>query len=168
MIREKIAAAAALGVFSCAAQAIDAVAIEVGYGEDSTRLLRLSLADTWRAPPPGADWKFHGYWEVSAGLWDNPDNTTANVAFTPVFRLQRGGFYVEGGIGMHLVTTHVSAHRVFSTSFQFGEHIGGGLRFGEGGRYDLGVRVQHISNGGLDEPNPGINFAILRFQYYLP
>lgn len=167
MIREKIVAAVAVGTFSCAASAIDAVGVEVGYGEDNTRLLRFSVAGTWREPPAGADWKFHGYWEASAGLWDNADFTTANIGLTPVFRLQKSGFYVEGGVGLHFVTTHISAHRVFSTSFQFGEHIGCGLRFGEGGRYDLGLRVQHISNAGIDEPNPGINFAILRFQYYL-
>ena len=34
------------------------------------------------------------------------------------------------------------------------------------GHGDIGVRTQHLSNGGLKEPNPGINFAIVRFGYY--
>ena len=34
------------------------------------------------------------------------------------------------------------------------------------GSYDLGLRFQHLSNGGLRNPNPGINLVILRLQYH--
>jgi hypothetical protein len=27
------------------------------------------------------------------------------------------------------------------------------------------MRVQHISNGGIRKPNPGINFVVLRLEY---
>jgi hypothetical protein len=84
-----------------------------------------------------------------------------------VFRLQREAIYVEGAIGFHLVSTRISAARVFSTAFQFGDHLGAGMRFGPGRRYDLGMRVQHLSNGGVRSPNPGINFVLVRLQYDL-
>jgi hypothetical protein len=29
------------------------------------------------------------------------------------------------------------------------------------------VRLQHLSNGGMRNPNPGINFLVVRVQYYL-
>jgi hypothetical protein len=29
------------------------------------------------------------------------------------------------------------------------------------------VRLQHLSNGGIRNPNPGINFLVLRVQYLL-
>jgi lipid A 3-O-deacylase len=35
------------------------------------------------------------------------------------------------------------------------------------GRYDVSLRVQHLSNGGLRDPNPGINFVLVRLQYSL-
>ena len=54
----------------------------------------------------------------------------------------------------------------FGSSFQFGDHIGAGVRFGDKGRYDVGYRYQHLSNAGIKEPNQGINFHQLRLQYH--
>src|SRR5437762_2379563 len=56
--------------------------------------------------------------------------------------------------------------RAFSTNFQYGDHIGVGARFGERYRYDLSLRLQHLSNGGLAHPNPGINFLQMRLAYH--
>jgi lipid A 3-O-deacylase len=167
MIR-KIGAAAGAGVLffvAAAAHAVDGAAVEVGYGDDSTRLLRFALTDVWRKREPGMrEWRLAGYWEFSAGVWDNKEESVADIGITPVFRFERSPLYVEGAIGLRLVSTHISAHRVFSTSFQFGDHLGAGFRFGPRERYDLGFRVQHISNGGISSPNPGINFVIVRLQ----
>ena len=128
-------------------------------------MLRVSITDNWRKHVPLPDvWRLAGYWEFSAALWDNADDSTADIGVTPVFRIERGRFYVEGAIGLHLVQTHISASRVFSTAVQFGDHIAAGFHFS---RYDLSLRLQHLSNGGLAEPNPGINFALLRLQYHL-
>jgi hypothetical protein len=38
------------------------------------------------------------------------------------------------------------------------------VRFGEGGRYDLGWRVRHLSNAGIRMPNHGVNVSELRLQ----
>ncbi|HEV3011474.1 MAG TPA: acyloxyacyl hydrolase [Burkholderiales bacterium] len=67
-----------------------------------------------------------GYWELSAGAWDNADESTAEV-----------GFAEHAGIGMH------------------------------SGKHDFGVRIQHLSNGGVRSPNPGVNFVTVRVQYSL-
>jgi len=163
-----IAGAGALFFLAAGAHADNGLAMEIGRGDENTNLLRLSVTNTWRKGEPAApDWHLVGYWEFSAGIWDNHEESVAEVAVTPVFRFARSSFYVEGAVGLHLVTTHISAARVFSSSFQFGDHLGAGYRFGPGKRYDLGLRVQHLSNGGLREPNPGINFLLVRFQYDL-
>jgi lipid A 3-O-deacylase len=170
MIRKigAVAGAGALFFLAGAAHAVDGVAAEVGYGDDRTSVLRLSFTDNWRKRDPAVtDWHLAGYWEFSAALWDNPDESSADLGATPVFRFQRRSFYFEGAIGFHLVSNRISAQRTFSTVFQFGDHLGAGLRFGAGARYDLGVRVQHLSNGGLRKPNPGINFLLMRLQYDL-
>lgn len=171
MIRKTAALAAACVVAVLPvhrAHALDAVAAEAGYGNDSTRLLRLALVDAWRKQwPVGESWRLGGYWEVDAGVWDNPERSVAEVGVTPVFRLERGDFYLEGAIGFHLVEKEVSATRKFSTTFQFGDHLGAGFYFGPGRRYDLGIRVQHLSNASIDTPNPGINFVLVRLQYRL-
>ena len=175
MIRKIGAVAAAGGWFFLAlfflvprAHAVDGMAVEVGRGDDRTYMLRVSVTDQWRERGPApSGWYLAGYWEYAAGVWDNPDESTAEIAATPVFRFERRAIYVEGAIGFHLVQARISAHRSFSTAFQFGDHLGAGVRFGPGQRYDLGVRVQHISNGGLSKPNPGINFVLMRLHYAL-
>ena len=150
------------------AQAVDGVSVQVGRGDDRTYLLRVSVTDQWRERGPApSGWTLAGYWEYAAGLWDNTDESTAELAATPVFRFERGAIYVEGAIGFHLVQARISARRAFSTAFQFGDHLGAGVRFGPRRRYDLGVRVQHISNGSLGNPNPGINFVLMRLHYAL-
>jgi lipid A 3-O-deacylase len=170
MIR-KIGVMAGAGAvfFLCGnAYADNALAVELGRGDDRTNALRVSFIHTWRKGEPASrEWHLVGYWEFSGAVWDNRDESVADVSVTPVFRLARSSVYVEGAIGFHLVSTHISAHRTFSTVYQFGEHLGAGYRFGPARRYDLGLRVQHISNGGLSQPNPGINFVLMRFQYDL-
>jgi lipid A 3-O-deacylase len=165
MIRA-IAAAAAACAFCSAAQAVDGVAIEVGRGDDRTNLLRLALTDQWRKrTTPIPEWRLAGYWELSAGAWDNHDESTADIGLTPVFRIERSRLYLEAAIGLHLVQARISAHRTFSTALQFGDHLGAGFYAGK--KYDFGVRVQHLSNGGIAKPNPGVNFLLVRLQYAL-
>lgn len=175
MIR-KIAVAAGAGALLFlpgAAHAVDGLSLQAGQGNGRTSIVRAGAAWEWRRQwPSGQDWRLAGYWEAVAGYWENHEESTAELALTPVFRLQRGASregspYVEGAIGFHLVQRHISAGRVFSTAFQFGDHVGIGYRFGKGGRYDLGARVQHISNGGIRNPNPGFNLVVIRLQYYL-
>jgi hypothetical protein len=101
--------------------------------------------------------------------------TTSNLAeigFTPTFRFQQNTIsgiapYAELAVGFHFLSnTSVSPQRRFGSSFQFGDHIGAGVRFGDKGRYDVGYRYQHLSNAGIKEPNQGINFHQLRLQYH--
>ena len=58
-----------------------------------------------------------------------------------------------------------TASREFSTTFQFTEQLGGGRNFGSRGEHEVSVRVQHFSNGGIKEPNPGENFWQVRYLY---
>jgi lipid A 3-O-deacylase len=154
-------------VFSRGAQAIDGFSVAVGHGDDNTALVRFGLTDRWRKREPLDEWRLAGYWELTAAIWDNPDHSTAELGFTPVFRIEKKSIFFEGAIGVHLVSTHISAARTFSTALQFGEHLGAGFYFGPRQRYDLSVRIQHLSNGHIRSPNPGINFWMMRLQYNL-
>ena len=88
-----------------------------------------------------------------------------------MFRLEGtapGSPYLEAAIGFHVISDlQIDYDRSFSTRFQFGDHVGVGMRFGPRDRYDVGLRLQHLSNGGIRKPNPGIDFLQLRFQYHL-
>ena len=161
-------------LFSAPSHAIDSMAVEGGRG-DGTDMFRVGVQWDWNKRwLQGKNWHLGGYWDLAAGYWHrssppgfNEDLT--DIGFTPVFRLQGNdltGPYLEAGIGFHLLSRTTLGDKRFSTSFQFGDHIGAGLRFGPKGRYDFGYRFQHLSNAGIKRPNNGINFHQIRFQYH--
>jgi hypothetical protein len=109
--------------------------------------------------------------EASAGVW-NPHGSSGNalgdLGLTPIFRLQgagSSGVFVEAGVGVHVLSrTHLSDEKVFSTAFQFGDRVAVGYRFGDALDSELALRLQHYSNAGIKEPNPGINFLLLQYS----
>jgi len=180
IVHRLLAVAFAALVLSSPARAIDGVAIEGGTSDSSNAdVNRYGVALTWNWSKRwalGADWHIGGYWELSAAYWDNdsPNRTYSSlwdVGFTPVFRLQQTNPstlspYLEAGIGVHFLShTSVSTQRQFGSSFQFGDHIGVGFRFGPRAAFDLGYRFQHLSNAGIKQPNNGINFHQIRLLY---
>jgi lipid A 3-O-deacylase len=74
--------------------------------------------------------------------------------------------YIEVDAGIRLLSsTRISSDFSVGTAFQFADMAGVGLQFGSHQQYLAGYRFQHISNGGIKEPNPGINFSQLYLQY---
>jgi lipid A 3-O-deacylase len=166
-----------LGCFisaSCLAEsspfASDGVSFEAGHGT-GTDMWRIGVTKKWQKKWLAmGNWHLGGYWELQYGEWSGHEkNTIHDFGLTPVFRFQqteRSRFspYVEGAIGFHFIQpVRQDPSRGFSTSFQFGDHVGAGVRFGERNKFDLGMRFQHLSNGGIKEPNNGINFTQVRF-----
>ena len=90
-----------------------------------------------------------------------------DIGLTPVLRYQaldRTGWYAEFAIGAHLFSDLYDndGHKL-STRFEFGDHVGFGYVFSN--RFDLGLKYQHFSNGGIKEPNSGVNWTVLRASY---
>jgi len=178
MIRKTaLAAALALGVVS-SAHALDGVSFEVGGGEENTDLWRLGLQWRWHKRWfAESAWTLGAYWDLQAGRWrgplkpGEPHQETWDLGITPVFRLERAARtalvpYFEAAIGFHLLSDlRINADTNFSTHFQYGDHLAAGVMFGPQQRYDLSLRLQHLSNGGIAHPNPGINFIELRAAY---
>ena len=166
---------------SPAAYAIDGVSFTYGHsdsGNVSVNMYRVGVQWDWNKKLLEAGgWHLGGYWEANLGYWDNrsaarTNSSITDIGFTPVFRFQQNSItgvapYAELAVGIHfLSSTSVSTQRQFGSSFQFGDHIGVGMRFGERGHYDIGYRYQHLSNAGFKQPNQGINFHQLRLQYH--
>ena len=171
-------AAAAGGPF-----AVDGISFEYGDSDSSNSevtLYRVGLQWDWKKRwLETGGWHLGGYWDLSLGYWDNrtraplkTHGSITDIGLTPVLRFQqtnpRGlSPYAEAGIGFHaLSATSVSTERRFSTQFQFGDHVGFGVRFGEKGEFDLGYRYQHLSNADIKKPNQGISFHQIRLQYH--
>ena len=158
--------AAGLLALCAPAFALDGVSLEGGVGSHAVNLWRLGAQ--WDQQ---VDWLArHGwqlYWDASVGGWHSDLGTVYDFGLTPVFRYAPSGrgWYGEGAIGFHYLSDeHIAPDVTFSTRFQFGDHVGVGYRFE---RYDLSLRLQHLSNGGIRNPNPGINFLELRLGYAL-
>jgi hypothetical protein len=164
-----------------AVHAVDGISLELGSSDSSNAsvdIARVGLQWNWTTRIGlGADWHIGGYWDLGLAHWsnDSPGRTNSSltdIGFTPVFRFQQtnpGALapYLEAAVGAHLLSeSSVSAERRLGTSFQFGSHFGAGLRFGPRRAFDLSYRYQHLSNAGIKQPNQGINFHLLRFQYH--
>ena len=97
------------------------------------------LTDQW-------SWSFR--WAGNVAYWwaRNHINTGASLwemGLTPVVELRRApasgvSFYVEGGVGIHLLSHTRIDERELSTAFQFGEFVGTGVNFGDRREYGVG------------------------------
>ncbi len=163
-----VLALALLLCFAPPALSLDGASLEAGRGEENTDLWRLGLQWKWdKRWWDAGGWHLGAYWDLQLGQWSNGRDYW-DLSVTPVFRYERSSGavrpYVEGAIGFHFLSDlRITSRKLFSTRFQFGDHLGAGLRFG---RHDVSVRIQHLSNGGIARPNPGINFAVLRYQLH--
>ena len=159
---------------------IDGIDTVIGTGEQTDNF-RFGLRWDLRTLSLGK-----GKWALTASLSPNysvfsgqaQDGNRVEVkdfGLTPVLTLiprkdPRGPFdpFFEIGIGAHYLSEKQVGPKTFSTHFQFGDHIGLGLRFKGLLDYKLAYSFQHLSNGGIDSPNPGINFHLLRLGFRLP
>jgi hypothetical protein len=125
---------------------------------DVTRLTyRRSLrndAQTWWRPQ---------HLQLGVGIWRVPEfagrTTRYDASVTPIWRSENSFGYIEGGIGVYLLSHTINnpTNRLPS-ALQFGSHVGAGLSFDKA---SVGLALQHISNAGLKKPNGGINFYLL-------
>lgn len=123
----------------------------------------------WRHGFAGGE--FSGATEVFLSEWraDAPGGTRrgfSQLGLVPMFRWRgdegRSGWFVEGGIGLSVLDRqYVTANRVQSSQWNFSDNLALGHDIGKSG--ELSLRWQHSSNGGLKEPNPGINLFALRY-----
>jgi lipid A 3-O-deacylase len=178
-ILSSLAAVAALTAASSSFAAdgfFDSVSLEGGGGEH-VQVLRLAAQKDWNQNwLPTHGYHLSGYWDANIAYWranrweDVPDRrkNLGVVGVTPVFRWEADdklGFYGEAGIGASVFSSvYQNTHRQLSTAFEFADHIGVGYVFSN--KLDLGVRLQHYSNGGIKHPNGGVNLAFVRAAYH--
>ena len=154
----------------------DAVSVEGGGGEH-VQVLRISGQSDWnRNWLPASGYHLSGYWDANIAYWranqwqDVPGrrHNLAVVGITPVFRWEADdklGLYGEAGIGASLFSSvYRNTHRQLSTAYEFADHIGAGYVFDK--NWELGVRLQHYSNGGIKHPNGGVNLFTVKAAYH--
>lgn len=170
MNKKILAVGAAVFLWSGASGAMDGLSIEGGVGDAKTSVVRVGAHWNWQKKWFTQNrWQLGGYWEAQAGMWDNRGGVGAliDLSVTPVFRFTAADspWYFEGAIGFHWLSDYPSRGGTpFSSKFQFGDHLGLGVRYGERRQNEIGLRVQHLSNAGIRNPNPGINLILLHYK----
>ena len=154
----------------------EALAAEVGYGEH-VRIQSLELDFDWcRTCRLAAPEHTSLAWElaVQAMQGHRPHEANDNLfalGAMPLLRYswpdRNGGFFVEDGIGVHLVSrTRLYTERELGTAFQFGELLGVGVRFCRQNACETGIRLQHMSNADIKTPNDGVTFLGIRIAVH--
>lgn len=161
-----LAAAAALGLSSLAAQAVDFTAA-VGRSGESTNVYRLGAQWNWDRSWMQSDvGRLTGYWDAGYTYWDG-DKSASNhsLSFTPVFVYEFAGEtvkpYLEAGIGVAFFDSTELEEHDLGSSFQFEDRLGAGLRFSG---QEVGIRAMHYSNAGIKQPNDGVETYTLHYR----
>jgi hypothetical protein len=138
-----------------------------GRGSESadTDIVRL----TYRRPLQGPDkWWMPSHLQLGASVWRVPDirgiTRRFDVNATPIWRHDMGAVYVEAGLGVYFLSKTINNDDTrVPSSFEFGSHVGSGIRLGKD--FSLGVGVQHLSNAGIKQPNGGINLWMITSSF---
>ncbi|HXZ52294.1 MAG TPA: acyloxyacyl hydrolase [Burkholderiales bacterium] len=172
-----LALVAALAALDAPVAQATTLALSAGHGE---RTNIFAIAGVWDGASPLIErktWRVTPHIELELkdfeGLRSGQTGyqRVAALGVTPVARIEWPGEayrpFAEFGVGINLLShTKLLQDPDFSTAFQFGEFLGAGLRFGARGAWEVGARVQHMSNGDIKLPNDGLNFGTLRLAYH--
>lgn len=139
-------------------------------------------SDSWTvgATIPWRQWNYRlggglvtGYWDVWGSHWsgkyEGSDRSTWIIGAKPTLRWRpdqgQSPWFAEAGLGVSYAANrrYITDRKEFSTRFNFASHIGVGYLFGEQLKNEVSLRLEHHSNAGIKEPNPGENFLQVRY-----
>lgn len=105
------------------------------------------------------------YWDLTIEHWHRTSESLDMMAFGPVFAFPLSPPPLQLSLGLQpsLVAGESRFSHDVGGSVQFTSHVG--LRWQLTPRLRLGLRVQHTSNGGIKDPNPGVDGAKIALGY---
>jgi hypothetical protein len=121
-----------------------------------------------------AGWRLSPILRATAGYWwseeDRGSDSLLALGASGLLRWERPpgssrGPFLELGLGPRLLSETRFADKDFDIPLAFASHLGIGVHAGRDGRLTLSYRFQHLSNAGLGDSNPGINFHLLGLSY---
>ncbi len=100
---------------------------------------------------------------VEGGRFESGSEHRYFASFGPSVRLtsdaRRVPLFVDVGISPTVIDGSQYGDNDFGTSFNFTPHVAFGLRFGRTKNQVVKLRYQHISNGSINNTNPGVNMV---------
>ncbi|UCB52368.1 MAG: acyloxyacyl hydrolase [Candidatus Zixiibacteriota bacterium] len=158
---------------STESHAFDGISLGAGRARVSIDIYRVGLRKqfdrNWFESRVG---HLSGYHEISLNYLKHGEESMWLAAYSPVFTYSFPGLtklaapYIEGGIGISLLSDKMIAGRDLSTYFQFEDRIGVGLRIGRRHTHDLNFRYMHYSNASIKQPNDGLDILMVSYSFY--
>lgn len=153
------------------------VYLQASRAEHNTDALTVGLTLPWRGwSMPLWGGQLRGHWDIYLSRWsfngEGQHDTSLVLGLTPTLRLRpqagQSPWFWEAGIGATVADRRYqpAGHLEFSTRFNFASHLGLGINLGAQRQHELLLRLQHVSNAGIKEPNPGLNFVQLRYALH--
>lgn len=151
----------------------DAVFVQGGFARNATTSASAGVVWNWEwerlrrhAFVSGSTELFVSHWQARgfAAGWQG----FQQIVLLPVLRMQldqgRSRWYLETGVGASWMNRHyVTPTKQFGTMWNFYDMLGVGYSWGNGRKHELALRLVHVSNAGMRDPNPGEDFVLLRY-----
>lgn len=105
------------------------------------------------------------HFELAVGSISSSNGTAAFTSVGPVWRTPflHDRLFVDFGISPTFISGSKFSGRELGGHGHFTSFISMGLQLGRSGA--VTVRIQHTSNGGLNETNPGLDMAGLQYKF---
>jgi lipid A 3-O-deacylase len=134
-----------------------------GTESDETDIVRLAYRHPLKEK---GEWWRPSHVQLGASTWHVPDvrGTTRrfDLNVSAIWRGDKPWGYWEAGLGAYLLSKTINNdENRLPSAFEFGSHIGAGLRLAKD--HTLGVAIQHLSNAGIKQPNGGIDLVLLQY-----
>ena len=113
----------------------------------------------------GKDWRLQTRLDFSGGWLGKRSSNAAIGTVGPTLVLSRGRLPLsfEAGSGPTLLSRDTFPSSDLGSKLQFSTFVG--LIWDFAKHWRLGYRFDHISNGGLSSPNPGLRMHLLGLSY---
>jgi len=163
-------------VLSLAAQAADwrpdGVFVEGGLAPSRSYSATVGASWAWswqgrfgNAQATGSTEAYLSRWHANGGT---QRQALTQVGLLPLVRLRldhgRSPWFMEGGVGVTMMDhLYRNDGKQFSTRFNFVDVFGIGRSMGADRRHEISLRLAHVSNANIKQPNPGENFLQLRY-----
>lgn len=171
---KKLIMALVVSLFVFAAMA-DEIAIDLLKGEGDVTGVRLAYRpyhSTITDFPLVGDVNL--YLELSANKWRYGDpaeyDDNLAIAFSPVLTRQFTTVYGKAlfwelGVGVSFLDKKRFAGKDLGSYYQFEDRLGLTLALDPAKKRSISLRYFHYSNGGLEKPNPGMDFINLSYAW---
>lgn len=149
------------------------VFVQAGSGAADVQAASIGLLWPWQWRRPLGSGLLTAETELSLSQWradrGGGHQTLNELVLLPLLRWRpaagQSPWFVEGGIGLSYADQLLATpQKTFSTRWNFSDNLAVGRSFGAQQQHEISLRLQHTSNAGLREPNPGLNLWMLRYS----